>query len=109
MATRKATVDFLLEKLGSPDRFTVRAMFGEYALYADAKPVALLCDDHLFVKVLPASQSLAAVCEQGLPYPGAKLHYVLDETQWTSVKNLPRILIELAAGLPVPKKKTSRK
>ncbi len=109
MATRKATVEFLLEKLGSPDHFTVRAMFGEYALYADAKPVALVCDDQLFVKVLPASQSLAAVCEQGPPYPGAKPHYVLDETHWTSVKNLPRILIELAAGLPVPKKRAPRK
>ncbi len=28
-----------------------RKMFGEYALYVDGKVVALVCDDHLFVKL----------------------------------------------------------
>ena len=37
-----------------------RAMFGEYALYADGKVVALVCDDLLYVKILPASAALAA-------------------------------------------------
>ena len=35
MATQKQTVQFLLEKLRQPKRFSARAMFGEYALYAD--------------------------------------------------------------------------
>lgn len=35
MATRQETVDFILEKLGDRQHFTVRKMFGEYALYAD--------------------------------------------------------------------------
>ena len=109
MATQKATIDFLMRKLGAPERFTSRAMFGEYALYADAKAVALVCDDRLFVKIVPASESLAAECEQGPPYPGAKPHYVLGEEQWTNVRNLPKILIAVAAALPAPKKKSPHK
>ena len=35
-----------------------RAMFGEYALYADGKVVALVCGDLFYVKILPASHSL---------------------------------------------------
>ncbi len=109
MATQKSTIDFLLKKLGSPERFTVRAMFGEFALYADAKLVALVCDDRLFVKIVPASERLAPLCEQGPPYPGAKPQYVLGEEQWTNVRELPRILLDVAASLPVPKKKAARK
>jgi len=37
MATQKETVEFLLAKLRQPKRFSARAMFGEYALYADGK------------------------------------------------------------------------
>jgi TfoX/Sxy family transcriptional regulator of competence genes len=44
MATRKETIAFLLEKLRQPKRFFARTMFGEYALYADGKAVALICD-----------------------------------------------------------------
>ena len=108
MASRRETVEFLLEQLGSPDRFAVRTMFGEYALYADGKTVALVCDDRLYVKILPASEDLRSQCEQGPPYPGAKAHYVLGEDQWTSLRALPRILIDLAASLPEPKPKKSK-
>lgn len=34
MSTQKETVEFILEKLGEPKHFAVRAMFGEYALYS---------------------------------------------------------------------------
>lgn len=103
MATRKETVEFLLECLGMPDRFATKSMFGEYALYADGKTVALVADDRLFVKIVPASEDLRSICEQGSPYPGAKAHYALDEDQWTSMRELPRILIAVAAALPEPK------
>ncbi len=108
MATRKETVEFLLECLGMPDRFATKSMFGEYALYADGKTVALVADDRLFVKIVPASEDLRSICEQEWPYPGAKAHYVLDEDQWSSVRELPRILIHIATALPEPKPKKDR-
>jgi TfoX/Sxy family transcriptional regulator of competence genes len=108
MATQQATIDFLLEKLREPKRFSARAMFGEYALYAEGRVVALVCDDRLYVKILPASQALESLCEQGHPYPGAKLHYIVEEGQLTSLPNLASILFALAESLPAKKERTSR-
>jgi TfoX/Sxy family transcriptional regulator of competence genes len=107
MATQKQTIEFLLQKLRSPGRFEARAMFGEYALYAEGKVVALICDDLLYVKLLPASQELESLCEKGPPYPGAKLHYIVEEGQLTSLPNLPAILFAIAASIPERKKKKS--
>lgn len=105
MATSKDTITFILGKLGDDSRFHVRAMFGEYALYADGKVVALICDDMLYVKIVPASITLEGVCEKDSPYVGAKLHYVVTEEQLSSIENLPNILIAIAATIPVKNKK----
>lgn len=103
MPTNQATVEFILEHLDQPEVFSARAMFGEYALYAQSKVVALICDDTLYVKILPASAELESICEKGSPYPGAKEHYVVAEDQLTSIGNLPEILIAIAASLPAKK------
>ena len=104
MSTQKETVEFILEKLGDTERFATRAMFGEYALYADGKVVALVCDDQLYVKILPASQELEEVCEKDAPFPGAKPHYLVEEVQLSQIHNLPEILFDIAQSLPVKKK-----
>ena len=110
MATQKETVEFILEKLGDSKLFSARAMFGEYALYAKSKVVALVCDDLLYVKILPVSKGLEKVCEKEDPYPGAKPHYVVEERQLSSLEALPSILLKIADSLPAKKKriKTSR-
>lgn len=108
MATQKETVELLLAKLRDAKTFSARAMFGEYALYADGKVVALVCDDRLFVKILPASAELERLCEQGPPYPGARPHYIVDEGQLSTLHNLPAILCAVAAARPAKKKRKSR-
>jgi TfoX/Sxy family transcriptional regulator of competence genes len=80
-------------------------MFGEYALYADGKVVALVCDDLLYVKILAPSSMLESLCEKDAPYPGAKPHYVISEDQLSTLEDLPDILFAIAASLPIPKKK----
>ena len=109
MATHKTTVEFILQKLRLSDRISARAMFGEYALYADGKVVALVCDNLLYVKILAASQELERPCEKGEPYPGAKPHYIVEEGQLTTVENLPGILLAVAESLPEKKKKAKKK
>jgi len=105
MATQKETIEFILEKLRNPKRFRARAMFGEYALYADGRVVALVCDDHLYVKILPASAELENICEKGAPYQGAKPHYIVDEEQLSTLDELPEILRAIGESLPEKKKK----
>lgn len=108
MATQKATVDFILSKLRHGKEFSTRAMFGEYALYADGKVVALICDDRLYVKVAPASKALEECCEKGQPYPGAKPHYIVDEGQLVTIDNLSDILFAIAKSILAKKKKTKK-
>jgi len=108
MATQTETVEFILSKLRDRNRFTARAMFGEYALYADGKVVALICDDLLHVKILPASQALEGLCEKGSPYPNAKAHYVVEEGQLSTLTDLPLILGAIAASAPPTKPRRKR-
>ncbi len=108
MPTNKETIEFILAKLHDRDRFAARAMFGEYALYADGKVVGLVCDDLLYVKILPASQALERLCEKGEPYPGAKPHYLVEEGQLSTIENLRAILAAIAATTP-EKRKTKAK
>ncbi len=109
MSTQKETVEFILEKLGEPGRFAVRAMFGEYALYADGKVVGLICDYQLYVKILPESKELEDICEKDEAYPGSKLYYVVEEGELSKLKILPEILFDIAKSLPARKVKTKKK
>lgn len=109
MATQKETIEFILSRLRDRKRFTTRAMFGEYALYADGKVVALVCNDRLYVKILPASQPLEHQCEKGAPYPGAKPHYLIEEGQLSTIHDLPAILGDIARTVASVRSKTRRK
>src|SRR5689334_21932415 len=109
MATDKETVDFIVGKLRHSDRFRAKAMFGEYALYADGKVVALICDDRLYVKIVPASSELDALCERGEPYKGAKPHFVVDEGMLSTMDRLPALLLAMAESLPTKRSPSKRK
>jgi DNA transformation protein len=102
MATRKETAEFILEGLGRPDRFSVKPMFGEFAIYADGKPVGFICDDQLLVKVLPESAELEGRCERAQAYPGSKDYYLVPE-EMIDRRRLPEILLRIGAVLPLPK------
>jgi TfoX/Sxy family transcriptional regulator of competence genes len=109
MATSPATIEHILSVLDDVEVFSTRAMFGEYALYAYGRTVALVCNDQLYVKILPQSAALLDVCEQDTPYPGAKLHYLVEESQLPILDGLPDILCAIAHALPPPKKKKGKK
>lgn len=105
MSTSYDTVEYILKNLRNPTRFSTRAMFGEYALYADGKVVALICDDLLYVKIVPASITLKKYCEKDSPYPGAKPHYVISEEQYDTLPNLPAVLLKISRSLLKEKSK----
>ena len=109
MATSKNTTAFILQQLGHTDRFTVRAMFGEFALYADGKVVGLICDDQLFVKIMPETAALEGRSERAPAYSGSKDFYLVPEAVITSDRDLPAVLLAMAATLPFPKPKGSKR
>lgn len=57
MGTSRQTMDFLLDQLDRALPITTRKMFGEYCVYWDGKPVAIVCDDQLFVKPTEAGRA----------------------------------------------------
>jgi TfoX/Sxy family transcriptional regulator of competence genes len=109
MATKQATIDFLLDQLSRVRDVSARKMFGEYALYCGDKVVALVCNDTLFVKVTnPGKDFVGDRYVEGKAYPGAKPSMLIegdlvDDREWLSD------LFEITAThLPAPKPKRPR-
>ena len=104
MASRPETVAPVLDAIPGA---TARKMFGEYAVYLDGRVVALICDDRLYLKDLPAARALLAGAETGAPYPGAKPHLIADD--WLDDPDtLAAAAHALAAVLPPPKPRKAR-
>ena len=54
MATTPEYNEFVCERLEPFGAVRSRKMFGEYMVYLNDKPIISLCDNTVFVKILPA-------------------------------------------------------
>lgn len=109
MATKQATIDFLIDQLSSLTNIRVRKMFGEYALYCDEKVVALICNDQIFIKITDPGKNLAVGrYVEGRAYPGAKASMnVTDEIDDSDF--LCDLVRATSDSLPLPKPKKPKK
>ncbi len=78
-------------------------MFGEYCLYWAGKPVALVCNDQLYLKPTNAGRSLAPELVAGFPYPGAKPYLLITADLWEERDWLRQLIEATGNALPVPK------
>ena len=108
MASKQTIVDYILEQIAGAGDVSSRKMFGEYAIYAGGKTVALVCDNKLFVKPTVGGRAFAAQFEEGSPYPGAKPWLLIPEEKWDDHKWLTRLVQITASELPIPKAKRKR-
>jgi TfoX/Sxy family transcriptional regulator of competence genes len=108
MATRQATVDDLLGRLAGAGLVTARKMFGEYCVYLGEKPVALVCDDTLYIKPTVVGRELLPDAAEGSPYPGAKPHLVIPPEAWADSEALCHLIRVTASALPQPKPRKKR-
>jgi TfoX/Sxy family transcriptional regulator of competence genes len=108
MATQQSTVDDLLNRISGAGRATARKMFGEYCVYLDEKPVALVCDDTLYVKPTAAGRALVPDAAELPPYPGAKPHLALPPECWADHVALCRLLRTTFEELPHAKPRKKR-
>ena len=104
MATSAAYCDFVCDCIRPFGEVRSRKMFGEYMVYVNDKPVLLVCDNTVFVKIVPELAALMADAERGLPYEGAKEHYILDIDDTDLARQVVAVL-ETVTPLPKPKKK----
>lgn len=107
MATDSGFVEYVCDQIRGAGSITFRRMFGEYALYADGKVVALLCDNQFFLKPTAEGRALLASPKEGLPYRGARPHLLIDEGLEDS-ELLSRLVATTARALPAPRAKAAR-
>lgn len=102
MATSLDYIDYCIGQLHDLGTITAKRMFGECMIYINAKPVLLVCDNTPYIKIHPSVEALLHTHPKGLPYPGAKEHYILDLDD----RDLVREVIQaIEPFLSVPKKK----
>ena len=78
MATTPDFIEYVAGQAVGCGDVRYRKMFGEYMVYINDKPILLVCDNCVFVKMLPCLDELMIKAEKGFPYDGAKEHYILD-------------------------------
>ena len=108
MASNQDFVNFVLEQIKGSGDISAKKMFGEYALYSDAKIFALICDDKLFVKPTASGRAFIGEVLEAVPYEGAKPSFLIEDkvedSDWLS--ELVRITVN---ELPQPKPKKKKK
>ena len=102
MATSKDYIEYVLEQVKDFGDVTARKMFGEYMVYFSSKPILLVCDNTVFIKILPDTSKIMENAERGFPYDGAKEHYILDIENRELLEKIIPVLIEIT---PQPKRK----
>jgi DNA transformation protein and related proteins len=107
VASSAEFVAFVVDQVEPAGSVTSRKMFGEYALYARGRVVALVCDDRLFLKPTPGGRRLLGTPVEAPPYPGGKPWFVLDEVldDPAALEELFRIT-SLEVPEPAPKRKS---
>ena len=104
IATTVDYIEFVSEQLAGTGAVRYRKMFGEYMVYVNDKPLLLVCDNTVFVKILPELSEAMAGVETAIPYEGAKPHYILDiEDRALTLAAIA--ILEPITPLPKPKKK----
>jgi hypothetical protein len=78
MASSLDFIEFICEQIRATGAIRHKKMFGEYMVYVNEKPLLLVCNNTVYVKILPCLDALMANAERGIPYNGAKEHYILD-------------------------------
>lgn len=104
------TIDYMEYVCGQIEGVGViryKKMFGEYMVYVNDKPILLVCDNTVFIKILPCLDELMASADKGFPYNGAKERYILDIEDIELTREVVDVLESITA-IPKPRKKKTK-
>lgn len=102
MSSSLSYVEFVLESINGLGDIRYRKMFGDYMVYLNDKPIILVCDNTVYVKKIDELNDFKEYLDSGIPYDGAKEHYILDIENQKLTKSVASILESV---IPIPKKK----
>ena len=110
MASDQSFVDYVMDQLSDLEGLTHRKMFGEYSVYLNGKMIAMICDNRFLVKITEAGRKYITEPKEGIPYPGAKPCFHIDEALENPDWIIPLLqLTEAELPMPKPKKKKVKK
>lgn len=104
MSTTPDYIEYVCEQISGVGAVRYRKMFGEYMVYVNEKPILLVCDNTVYVKMLDIITGIMKDHEKGFPYQGAKEHYILDIDD-SQLSREVIALLEPHISIPKPKKK----
>lgn len=104
MATSQDYIEFVCGQVKGDYSVKYKKMFGDHMVYANDKPILLVCDNCVYVKILNELSDLMSDADRGIPYDGAKEHYILDIENSELVREVIEIL-ERITPLPKTRKK----
>ena len=105
MASDVDFVNYVIDQINSFGIITSKKMFGEYMIYINQKPVILICNNTAYVKKLECIKLFCENGETGIPYNGAKEHYILDID---NKETLIEIIKEVEKVTLIPKKRNKK-
>ena len=109
MATRPATIGYIIKQVAQAVPASARKMFGEYALYVEDKVVGLVCDDQLFIKPTEAGRSFIGDVVEAPAFAGAKPSFLISGDRIGDRAWLAELMHLTARALPQAKVKTKRR
>lgn len=106
MASDLSFVEYVTEQASGAGEMTHKKMFGEYGIYCNGKIVGVICDNTLYVKKTQAGAAACPKLEEGLPYDGAKPHFIFDDVD--DREAFARFIRATYDELPAPKPKKKK-
>ena len=106
MATTQEFLEYLCETASKSGIATYKRMFGEAMVYINSKPLLLVCNNTVYIKMRDEVKDILAEAQTGYPYAKAKLHYILDIDNADLLNEVISILEPIT---PVPVKKTKKR
>ena len=107
MGTSIDYIEYVCEQINGTGMIRYKKMFGEYMVYINDKPILLVCDDTVFVKMRDEIRDDMELSETGYPYDGAKEHYILDIDNREFSQRIVQML-EPITEIPKPRKKKQK-
>jgi len=104
MASSLDFIEYVCDQIAGTGMVTFRKMFGEYMVYVNAKPILLICNNTVYIKMQDCIRDVMKNADTDAPYNGAKLHYILDIDNAELSRQVIRIL-EPITSIPKPRKK----
>ena len=102
MATGVDFLEYVCDQVNPVYQVHCRKMFGEYMIYINDKPIFLVCNNTVFIKILPEVSEIMENSEKACPYDGAREHYILDIENRDKLNSVIGILEPIT---PLPKKR----